>query len=749
MKKFSSLLFCLVSMMVLNPVRSPVPVEKNYQVVVSPNDPTNPGSTSSLMTILDQNKPIVAPVHKDDVMLEAKKTSFEKQLENFKASHYSPIDLTMGSAASFDSSPDYVQAMEDQMEPLEDDYKNVLTNFKKIGCFQSDAQPLTIENIYLGPLAPKNDTKTKQSNPYSVCEGDLADALFSPLGSVNTHVSNIYNHLNNNIYKPLSYKVYPDRFSYSDALHDMLFLDKDNLMIKKDLPIPDFTQFQSMILGGFAEIANYASNFDANKPIISKLILDILKHFHIYWNVKRQQNQIDSTKINTYSILKKIIQRYREENYSMKATTLHLLHNIREGYFKFVKAHKMHQMMTKNAAEMVVYQFLKRYDLYVKVLREGRFRVENYFYELSVFLELYRTILNINLNRGMKDDANIQYVKKNIHERITNMYLVYEEYMIKIKDERLEEVTQFTAVLLLKLTQRQEVMAGMYSIEGFIRREPFKVKSVWTTHVKTFYELMDYWMVIPGKCADITKLRICTQSIGLRMTNKFKLKENLHISVGGAHFYRFLREVFHELVANMDAKDGFSNPESYRNLYFSELFKISEKIRMTYLIKDMSTVDDLQNQIGILIEKEKSREGVPIKVIKLLAKLDESIYDFWLTIKDQYNKKSPVENSAKIMNEIKFKTGQFFNKFVTDNSDANEPFIEGLFDLFKKVTDNWTKKYLNKFTSAIDNDVAMTPGTSYMPLPVQGSIAVDNIIKEAQIDSGAQTPIYMGSNFGN
>lgn len=86
----------------------------------------------------------------------------------------------------------------------------------------------------------------------------------------------MYEDFNENIYQPLGYRVTGDRFSYLDTIRDLLYLNKDNYMITKDLPLLSYSDFYKMIEGEFAELQNYSVDFKQNKEVITKLITEIL-----------------------------------------------------------------------------------------------------------------------------------------------------------------------------------------------------------------------------------------------------------------------------------------------------------------------------------------------------------------------------------------------------------------------------------------------------------------------------------------
>lgn len=64
-------------------------------------------------------------------------------------------------------------------------------------------------------------------------------------------------------------------------------LDKDKSMIHPEMQISNDRDFQNMVLKTFEVIENSSSDFVNNKGQISNIIFDLLKKFHIFWNVHR------------------------------------------------------------------------------------------------------------------------------------------------------------------------------------------------------------------------------------------------------------------------------------------------------------------------------------------------------------------------------------------------------------------------------------------------------------------------------
>lgn len=667
-------------------------------------------------------------------------------VQKFLRAKAKPMDLSASSSIRVGKDPDYYVQLQDQMEPLENDYELILENFKKIGCFQNEEKSLSIESLLLDPVNGTLANATKANNPYSLCDGDLADHLFLPLGDVNKHGTEVFDHFNEHVYQPLSYKIYPNRFSFADALQDMLNLDKDNLMIKAEMPIPDFKTFQSMILGGFAEISNYASDFDANKPLISKLILDILKHFHIYWNVKRQQNQVDSTKLNTYSILQAIVKQYRLQNAAMKATTIHILNAIRDAYFRFMKAHKILTFMTNNTQDLLGFNILKRYDNFIQTILAGGYFQFFYIAELGRMLEFFTTYISIDVSRGIQDADAYGHFYTDVYKKIIDMYNVYAKWMLENRSKYFDLVTEVTAGILLKIQHRGAVLVAVTSMNGFSQAPAFTYKSHKYSTVTTFFELMDYWMLIPHMCEDYPGLQTCMNGLGNQYLWQVRQENKLQYSVTGMNLFIFLKNSFQQMIDAIALKDGFSNFQNFKNLYFAELFRTSENIRVTYRINDMTVVDRLQNKLGQIVEKKKADKDLTPELLRLLGRLDDKMYVFFLKLREAHNKDGPLDKNTAALNSIKNAFGRFVDEFKAENRESEDPMVVALFPLMDGIVHDWAQSYLDNFVSDIHDSVALMPGSEYTPLPAKDSVLIENIVKEPQIDSGSSSPVFMGIN---
>lgn len=673
---------------------------------------------------LPDTTPLISPTNGDDSAIQQNEVLQSGNLEGSNA-------------------PIYVQKLHDQLSPLENDYDQILDNFRSIGCFESDASKQNIQSLIADPVNGIASGSKPNANPYSTCEGEIADSLLKPLNEVNSKDNSLFQHLNNNVYRPLSYSVGKNRYSFLDALEELLNLDPDNMAIKKDLPIPNFNQFKSMMVGGFSQIAQYSAKFDANKDLISKIIMDMLKNFHIYWNVKRQRNQIDSTKINTYSILKEIITRYRQINANMKAVSVYFLTLVRDAYMTFIKAHKMFGILTGSPNDLFSYQILKRYTSNVQMLQSGEFWPNNIFFEMSILMDMYRGITLTYAGSGQSDQEVRNYFQTNVIDKIMVIYNVYAKSMIESNDPTFDKVTDFTATLILKFKHREGRLVWTTSAKGYSPNQSFVFDNGLTTHVKLYYEMIDLLMLIPSLCVDSTRLSSCIFGIGGQAISKLRTKYNLWYSTNGHSLVRHFEGLIWQIHMAVSANAGYTNFNFFKNLFFAELFKVAEQFKTNYCINDMWFVIRLQDELGELIQKEKSAEGIPVEIAGMLDDFDDKMYDFFLDIKNDFNDYVHVDKNPSQLKQIQDRLSQFVDKYVEEHDLAKDSRISGCWELMKIYAKQWVDPYLRKYTDRIGTTSAETPSSIYVPLPKPKSFDIINIINEPQIDTGARAPIYI------
>ena len=659
-------------------------------------------------------------------------------------------DSSFGSAYDFsDNTPDK-EAEAADIGLLDDDYHEVLAKFKRIGCFGEKGKT-TVEQA-LGDMnnVPAHDKSKNSTDPYSLCSAELAQHLMDTDPTMEPNVSRIFKHFKEMIYRPLGYKVNPQRFSYTDVIKDLVALDERSQTIRPNLPLPTTGDFQKSVLGTFAEIENFSADFENNRSLISQRVIDLLKQFHIFWNVLRQRKQLDASKSNTFMILSNIIKKYRETSQSMRATTISVLNHVRDAYFRFIRAHKLRELIKKNTSSVLVYQILRRYKANAESLRvpstdntADAKKLSNFVHELSIFLDLLRSFFIVNYRSGMTDEQSLALYKSTIYERIKGIFETYSSYMETNSDPSLERLRDFTATLLLKMEHRVFIVVRLYTVQGYINRPLFEYDGQYATSSKVFYELMDGLMEVPGICKDFSYLRLesCVREKTFSVVESLYNKYQLFTSVSGSNLHGFITESCTEILDEFRIKKTYVNFVSFRNSYFAQIFRFSENYREQYKVNDMAVVDELEASIGNCVEKAKGAV-LSGRETELVESLDGQLYELFLKIKSDYNRFAPLNQDSKLLNEIAEKVSAMTKKFQSDNFRFESESLKGLQAEVQASAKRWVSKHTLLYAVRAKGANVETPASQVVALPAPGSEIVHTFVSEPQMHSGMAPPTY-------
>ena len=95
----------------------------------------------------------------------------------------------------------------------------------------------------------------------------------------------------------------------------------------------------------YDDIESLSVDFSKNKDEISDIIMGMLKKMHVYWNVHRQRNDLKNIHSQILHVIREFLSRFKRANDSMKATTIDILYNIKNAYYRFIKAHKIMEVV--------------------------------------------------------------------------------------------------------------------------------------------------------------------------------------------------------------------------------------------------------------------------------------------------------------------------------------------------------------------------------------------------------------------
>lgn len=603
-------------------------------------------------------------------------------------SHLTPIDpndLPPSSLVTEDLKDTQKQIAEANNGRLVDLYNELLETILESNCESADAL--------------KNSPNFSKNQKFDLCNSNIANEVFAPLGQSNSSYGRVFNHLRDNIYRPLGYKLSPYKFTYADTINDLLNLDELDQTIHKDMPMPSPAQFKAQIVDSFRHVQSASNDFDINKMNISDQIMNVLKSLHIFWNYYRQRNQMDVTKSSTLSIIRQMIQQFRESDKEMHTTTVNILENIRDAFLRFMKAHKMREHFRAHPAETVANHIVRRYRDYIERIKDKRTDTFSLVQELAVFLDLLRAFQLINYKVGKSPGESLSDYERMIVVDITRVYEQHWKYLVETGHSEASSLSDFTAVLLLKMRMRNHIIFSKYRIENYALLPSSALRGSFAQTSRLYYELMDTLSLVPSECNELNgnKLDDCVSDKVELYLVQINQKYMLHTSLAGADLYEFVRGGLDMIVDQLRTENLFREFNVFRNEFFMRLYGFSEKFRHEYQIRDMRAVAELESEIGFQIEKAKTGERIPTGDFSYLDALDKALYDFFLSIKSDFNKYAPVTRDVSVMREIVTKLKASIADFYRPLKSKTTPEFKQLLLTIAREGQVWTRKHAVKF----------------------------------------------------
>lgn len=574
------------------------------------------------------------------------------------------------------------------------------------------------------------------------CKQDLRNEVLAPISQVDMAPLPLFNYLNKNIYGPLGYKYY-EKFAYPDLLSDLIFLNGRYSMIHPETPVPVFGDFRDGVLRSFSQIADYSADFHHNKALISSSIVDLLKQFHIWWNVHRQKNQMGHVHKHTFDIIRNVMLRYKQTHDAMKATTVHILKNVKDAYYRFVKADRMFAVLKQNPADMIAAEILRRYKNNIENIHAHKSSYELRVTETAYMLDLLRAFFVVNYKRRVTDDENQLHYEAAVYNRVVAVFKDYKKYLVEIGSESYNDFKDFTATLLLKMNQRAYFVFRMATMAGYVNLPAFNLDTSVASAIKIYYEFFDNMSVVPNECLDLMSaaLQDCMAEKANKLVMFMYQKYLLYASVAGADLLAYLRNNVAHIGEALQAARSFDSYIGFRNNYFAELFKFAVRYRHRYQIRDMGAVDDLENELGFEIEKSKKIHAISKINYDLIDKLDRRFYELFLNVKTKFNRYGPVEKDVKVLTLIGKAVQRAMEKYRDDEKSKLDANIEAVLGSCAALVDAWLKRHSVQYVVNADPLNAETPFTQYMPLPEAHSNIVQHVIDEPTVQSLRVEPL--------
>jgi hypothetical protein len=623
-------------------------------------------------------------------------------------------------------------------------FKDIVGHLKQINCQHTPANK-NAERTFIKTLIEQSPTAI---DPYSLCDEDIAPVVFMPLGDSKSGKTALFRHFQENIYQPLGYEMPAHRFSYADTISDLINLDPDNSVIHKNMHGLNFGNFSGMIGHAFESVESAATDFDRNKGLISKQMIDILKSFHIFWNVLRQKNQIGQTKSQTVAIIKQLMGKFRATNSAMKATTLNILENVKEAYFRFMRAHKYQKLISRKPLETIAFQLLERFKANVVKIRERQTDTFSFVSEIAVFLDMLRAFHTINKERGMTPQESESLFESLIAQPITNTYNVFQDVMVQNNDDSFFRVREFTATLLLKMKHRNHVIIHFFGWNDYFKARISAESRLFDNVVKFYEELVDAVMLIPSTCQEYTdvSLETCFKDRLDADLSEYSKKYMLEASVSGISLFRYVQQALDKVSAEVVGAGDSGDINAFKGVFVTKMSSMFKQFRLDYHINDMSEVEELENNIGFQIEKVKAAYALSPVNMALTDAFDKALYAFFLDIKSSYNGYAPVGKDQRIINSIAQKLVATVSNFKIDHAKQVTPETGRLMEVAVRQSKLWARRHsiqyvvnthpvnvrvesVSPLADAVLNRMNVNDIT--LNTPFLGSSAIDNMGQQA------------------
>jgi hypothetical protein len=215
-------------------------------------------------------------------------------------------------------------------------------------------------------------------------------------------------------------------------------------------------------------------------------------------------------------------------------------------------------------------------------------------------------------------------------------------------------------------------------------------------------------------------------------------------SVNGAQLFDFIKLGIQQIIEAMDLSNNWDNAINWKNQYFTELFKFDEQFRQKYYIKKVFELDDLMNQIGYIIERQKGLQVMVKSNFQVLDKLDTDIYELFIRLKADYNAFDPLNKHVDILNKIKERIHKFLEKFITAYPGKLGKRLRHLVNDISRTVEKWYKEHCVKYVINTSPNNKITPLDSLVPVPSHPGTIMQQVYHEPVVMSGATYPLNTG-----
>jgi hypothetical protein len=580
---------------------------------------------------------------------------------------------------NFASDETFVQSALPELQSTDFDIDKFLTEFDRIDCSKYNGDKADPLNV--------------------LCDDQLMNSAFGPLGDFNTDNYRFYNYLKSEVFQPLAYDI-TKRASLADMISDTVSLNQRNSLFFGQPLTSNYNKFQDSVVKIFEDIAAKTSDMEANKDVINELMVSTLKRFHLYWNYLRYQNQFDKLKIDTKEVMKTILKTFVMKRDFLNYVSKTLIKGIIQAYYRFIRAHKMVEILNKYGPFLISAQIINRYKNFADRIQASNFNHVMAVKEISYLISLLQVYHILSYKQGIPDSTIQINFKTEILLRIQREYENYVKLLPQASQlHRVRQIKEYTAVLLLKFKHITFIMFQFHGIAQYANLPQMNyIKSSFA--VKIYYEMLDNMLLLPKNCVNFLLLKSCVIHETTKNLRYITSKYNIKRSTYGWYFLQELSSMMKSLYskANSQTWEQWNNFKTY---YYSNLFSVMYTYKKLFQVEDMDVVDDLETQLGTIIDNSKKQYSMTPLSFQLMDKLDQEMYNEFLAIKADYNNYAPVEKDITILNFMRIRLHRFLDNFVQENHVKVTQNFEDVIKAVKNALDKWIREVPSKPESTV------------------------------------------------
>ena len=504
-----------------------------------------------------------------------------------------------------------------------------------------------------------------------LCPSILKESALHTIGEFDVGRFALARYLNEEVYSPLGMGM-TEKDDVGELVSDAIF---NSSKAVRGASRPSFGSLRSKVLSIFEEMNLKSQDAGHFRPDLDKLLASVLGEFHRYWNALRGAGEFERSRSDTREALRLVLQSFDLKQRFFAEAAKALAGKIKEGFYRFVKAHRTVEALQANPTDIIVRQMVRRYSTAVIAIQEARSTPRLLVREMDFILRLLRIHQVVCFRKGIQEAAALEDFNTNVFLRITNFYEQLALTNPPGPSDFLPQARDFTATLLLKMKHLNHVIYKYHRVNEFtsIPQMHLNFKSRMT--VKAYYEIFDNMLMLPRACITYLTMKKCAVQESNRVLEYIADKYQLKYSTSGWEFLNYIEQMVKTLFSKA-THETWSDWTKFKNYFYLNLLTGLINLKERYRIAALPEFEKLEDRIGVLIYNITREDPNLNDTINLVEKLEEGIYDKLLDIKADFN--SPgLEGDLVLINTFKTQFHNFLLQFLKENqSELDEHFVK-------------------------------------------------------------------------